>query len=407
MSHPARIFLSPPHMGGQELGLVHQAFLSNYIAPVGPMVDHFEAAFAEVVDMPHALAVASGTAAMHLALRNLGVGPGDEVIASTLTFIGSVSPIVFQGARPVFIDADPQTWNMDPVLLEAELARCEVRGRLPKAVVPTDLYGQCADMDRIADICGRYGVPVVADAAESLGASYKGRQAGSGAFAAVYSFNGNKIITTGGGGMLASSDGDFIAQARFLAQQARDPAPHYEHSQLGYNYRMGNVTAAIGIGQLECLKARVERKREIFAYYCSRLSDLPGIRFMPEAVYGRASRWLTVIVVDPALFGADREQIRVVLEAANIESRPVWKPMHLQPVFRVQDAPSDSELQNGDRRHPARVVGGEVALALFEQGLCLPSGTAMTREDLDRVVAVLEGVQAIADARRRPKQRMA
>ncbi|MBT8338858.1 MAG: aminotransferase class I/II-fold pyridoxal phosphate-dependent enzyme [Desulfatitalea sp.] len=384
-----RIFLSPPHMGGKELEYIRQAFDSNYIAPVGPMVDTFEKAFAEVVGIAHAVALSSGTAAMHLAMRNLGVGPGDEVFASTLTFVGSVTPIVFQGARPVFIDADRDTWNLDPDLLADELARCAKNGRLPKAVVPTDLYGQCVDMDRIVSICDHYGVPVISDSAEALGALYKGRHAGVGAAAAVFSFNGNKIITTSGGGMLVSEDGDFIERARFLSQQARDAAPHYEHATIGYNYRMSNILAAIGLGQLECLEARVRRTREIFDYYRTALSEVPGISFMPEAGYGRATRWLTVILIDPEAFGTDREAVRLALEARNIEARPVWKPMHLQPAF-VVDADIGSGRQRSNAtlrgRYPARAVGGRIAEMLFDHGLCLPSGTAMTRADLDRVI---------------------
>ncbi|KJS31429.1 MAG: hypothetical protein VR64_11525 [Desulfatitalea sp. BRH_c12] len=383
-----RLYLSPPHMGGSELALVSQAFASNYIAPLGPMVDAFEKAFAETVDRPYALAVNSGTAAMHLALRSLGVGPGDEVFASTLTFIGSVSPIVFQGARPVFIDADIETWNMDPDLLEKALESAYRQDRLPKAVVPTDLYGQCADMDRIGAVCRRFGVPVIADSAEALGATYKNSPAGAGSFAAVYSFNGNKIITSSGGGMLVSANRDFIEQARCLSQQARDPVPHYEHSKIGYNYRMSNIVAAIGLAQLGCLKSRVARKREIYAYYQRALGDLPGIGFMPEAPYGQSNRWLTVITVEPGVFGAGREDIRLALESENIESRPVWKPMHMQPVFRKSAAPATV----GSPGIQARQVGGWVSEILFERGLCLPSGTAMTLREMDRVIAIVRDV---------------
>jgi len=272
-----RIFLSPPHMGGKELEFVKEAFESNYIAPVGPQVDAFEKEFCERTGISHAVALSSGTAAMHLALRNLGVGPGDEVIASTLTFIGSISPILFQGGVPVLIDSDRTSWNMDPDLLAKELESCSIHGHLPKAVVPTDLYGQCADLERIKRICEMYGVPVVVDSAEALGSEFETideiaglstsaaamryLHAGVGAKAAVYSFNGNKIITTSGGGMLASNDKPFIEQARFLSQQARDPAPHYEHTQIGYNYRMSNSVAAIGRGQLRVLDERVRQKR--------------------------------------------------------------------------------------------------------------------------------------------------
>ena len=396
-------------MGGDELAFIRKAFDSNYIAPLGPMVDAFEKAFCDYTGIGHAVALSSGTAAMHLAMRNLDVGPGDEVFASTLTFIGSVTPIVFQGARPVFIDSDRRSWNMDADLLEAELEHCHRKGRLPKAVVPTDLYGQCADMERILSVCGRYGVPVIADAAEAMGASYgsqvasnvdeamgascRGRHAGAGARAAVFSFNGNKIMTTSGGGMLASDDKAFIERARFLSQQARDPVPHYEHSHIGYNYRMSNIVAAIGLGQLDCLEERVQRKREIYDYYRSALEELPGIAFMPEAEYGRANRWLTVILVDPQRFGADRETIRLALEQDNIESRPVWKPMHLQPVFIVDTEPGLIRACHGrEGRYPARTVGGQCAELLFDQGLCLPSGTAMTQEDLDRVVSIVRNL---------------
>jgi dTDP-4-amino-4,6-dideoxygalactose transaminase len=384
-----RLFLSPPHLNGREIEFVWEAFASNYIAPLGPMVDRFEAEFAAKVGAAHAVALASGTAAMHLAMRLLGVGTGDEVFASTLTFIGSVSPITFQGAIPVFIDCDKTSWNMDPDLLEGELARCAHRGRLPKAVVPTDLYGQCADLDRIHAICDRYGVPVIADAAESLGAQYKGRPAGRGAKAAVFSFNGNKIITTSGGGMLVSDDRGFIEQARFLSQQARDPAPHYEHTQIGYNYRMSNVVAAIGRGQLLTLDQRVQRKREIFESYRRALESIDGLTMMPEADYGRCTRWLTVVQIDPRRFGADREAVRLALEAVNIESRPVWKPMHVQPAFVVDSEIDRRRAFNHEGRYPARAVGGHVAEELFLNGLCLPSGTAMTASDLDRIITTI------------------
>jgi dTDP-4-amino-4,6-dideoxygalactose transaminase len=425
-------------MGGEEEAFIRMAFKSNYIAPLGPMVDAFEREFTEKVGISHAVALSSGTAAIHMALDILGVRPGDEVFASTLTFIGSVTPITFQGAIPVFIDADKATWDMDPDLLEEELDACKKRGKLPKAVVPTDLYGQCVDYGRILDICEHYDVPVVADAAEALGATYGSREkavgskqtaegskqegvsskqegedrsqrsevrgqrsgdsrqegvsskqmhAGKGAKAAVFSFNGNKIITTSGGGMLASDDEALIEKARFLSQQARDPAPHYEHSRIGYNYRMSNVLAAIGRGQLRALDDRVDRKREIFDYYQKELENLPGIKFMPEAPYGRCNRWLTVILITPEKFGANREEVRLSLEGKNIESRPVWKPMHVQPVFQTQRAKRiEHSVKN---TYKARFVSGEVSEDLFRRGLCLPSGTAMTEEDMERVVSVI------------------
>ena len=400
-----RIFLSPPHMNGEELKFIHEAFASNYIAPVGPMVDAFEREFSEVVGMGHAVAVSSGTAAMHLAMRNLKVSHGDFVIASTLTFIGSISPVLFQGAIPVFIDSDDSSWNMDPDLLETAIDWCVRKGRLPKAVVPTDLYGQCADYDRVREICDRYSLPLVIDAAEALGASYKGNHAGFAGDAAVYSFNGNKILTTSGGGMLASDDENFIAQARFLSQQARDPAVHYEHTQLGYNYRMSNILAAIGRGQLKELSKRVDRKREIFAFYRKAMASVSGITFMPEASYGRSNCWLTVILIDPLKFGANREDVRLALEKENIESRPVWKPMHLQPVFKCSQVNSCKNLEyychldntrleevlfySQPQSYLAYCFGGKVSENLFSKGLCLPSGTAMTDEQLSRVVGVI------------------
>jgi len=386
-----RIFLSPPHMGGEELNFVREAFDSNYVAPLGPMVDAFEREFAENVGISYAAALSSGTAAIHLALRILGIRLRDEVIASTLTFIGGVTPIMFQGAMPVFIDSDLSSWTMDPELLAEELEECRKKGRFPKAVIPTDLYGQCADLDRIMELCDPYGIPVVTDSAEALGATYKDRHAGEGAKAAVFSFNGNKIITTSGGGMLASDDKALIDQARVLSQQARDTAPHYEHSTFGYNYRMSNILAAIGRGQLRVLDDRVEAKRRIFAYYQKKLGSIPGIEFMPEAPYGRSNRWLTVILITPKEFGADRETVRIALESKNIEARPVWKPMHMQAVFDCGSGFRVQGLKAGQnkKRYKARIVGGKVAEDLFNRGLCLPSGTAMTEKDLDRVISVI------------------
>lgn len=367
-------------MGGAEQAFVKDAFASNYIAPLGPQVDAFEKEFSEYTGIKHCVALSSGTAAMHLALRYLGVGLGDEVLASTLTFIGSVSPVTFLGVTPVFIDCDRESWNMDPKLLEVEIEQCAARGKLPKAVIPTDLYGQCCDYDRIYEICGHYDIPVIVDSAEAMGAKYfaEGKlvHAGLGARASVYSFNGNKIMTTSGGGMLASDDQDLIDKARFWSQQAREPFPHYEHTEIGYNYRMSNILAAIGRGQLQALDDRVNRKREIFQRYVDRLSDIPGLTFMPEPDWSKCNRWLTVILIDAEVFGATPETIRLALEAENIESRPVWKPMHLQPVFRTT--------------YPARTVGGDVSEDLFKRGLCLPSGTAMTDQELNRVIEIVK-----------------
>jgi dTDP-4-amino-4,6-dideoxygalactose transaminase len=393
-----RIYLSPPHMGGEEIQFVEQAFESNYIAPLGPMVDSFEKEFASYIGINNCLALSSGTAAMHLALRHLGIGSGDEVFASTLTFIGSVTPIIFQGAKPVFIDCDSESWNMNPDLLEAELERSAKNGQLPKAVIPTDLYGQCANYEKIFHVCNKYDVPVIVDAAEALGAKIKLKaqsskpeemfvHAGVGAKAAIYSFNGNKIITTSGGGMLASDDKELIDHARKLSQQARENFTHYEHEEIGYNYRMSNILAAIGRGQLKVLDERVEKKRWIFDYYRNALRDIPGIEFMPEPSYSRSNRWLTVILITPDVFDCDHETVRLALEKENIESRPVWKPMHMQPVFRT----AKGKAQSAKRRYDARVVGGQVAEDLFNRGLCLPSGTAMNEEDLERVV---EGIKS-------------
>lgn len=359
-------------MAGTELAYIQEAFATNWVAPAGPHLAAFEGEFAAAVVAPHALAVASGTAALHLALILTGVGPGDEVFVSTLTFAASVNPIVYQGARPVFIDSERTSWNMDPALLADALAARARVGRLPKAVILVHLYGQCADIDSIKAACDRYGVPLIEDAAEALGATYKNRAPGTIGRFGIYSFNGNKIITTSGGGMLVAHDGDLIAHARKLATQARDPAPHYQHSEIGYNYRLSNVSAAIGRGQLPVLAQRVQARRRNFAFYQEALGDLPGINFMPEAPWGLHTRWLTTLTIEPQAFGPDRERVRQALAARNIESRPVWKPMHLQPVF------ADYE-----------TVGGEVAADIFHRGLCLPSGSNLTEAELARVAAVI------------------
>ncbi|CAN5162980.1 aminotransferase class I/II-fold pyridoxal phosphate-dependent enzyme [soil metagenome] len=342
---------------------------SNWLAPLGPHVDAFEVEVAARTGVAHAAALSSGTAALHLALRILGVGDGDDVLTATLTFVATAAAPTYLGAVPVFLDCDAATWNLDPDLLAEELGSRDRAGRLPKAVVAVDLYGQCADYERIHAACDPYEVPVIEDAAESLGASYRGRPAGSLGAMGVLSFNGNKVITTSGGGMLLSDDADHVGRARFLATQARDPAPHYQHSELGYNYRMSNLLAAVGRAQLADLDDRVERRRAANACYQRSLGDLPGVSFMPEAPYGRSNRWLTCVTIDPHAFGATRDDVRVHLEKADIEARPVWKPMHLQPAFAG-----------------CRVVGGTVAEELFDRGLCLPSGSGLTDADLERVV---------------------
>jgi pyridoxal phosphate-dependent aminotransferase EpsN len=354
------------------LELLEQTLRSNWLAPLGPQVDTFEIEFAAAVEVGHAAAVASGTAALHLALRLLGVEPGDRVICPTLTFVATANAIAYLGAEPVFIDCDEASWNMDPELLGRELDRSHERGEMPKAVIAVDLYGQCADYEQIEAICDDFGVPLVEDAAEALGASFGRKPAGGFGKIGVFSFNGNKIITTSGGGMLVSDDENFTARARHLASQARDEQPHYEHSELGYNYRMSNLLAAVGRAQLMTLTERVARRRANFAAYQELLGNLPGVDFMPEATYGRSTRWLTCLTVEESAFGASPKAIREALEADDIECRPLWKPMHLQPLYRS-----------------CRVRGGQVSERLFAQGLCLPSGTDLTPSDLERISTIV------------------
>jgi dTDP-4-amino-4,6-dideoxygalactose transaminase len=414
-------------MGADELKFVQEAFATNWIAPLGPHVDAFEREFCGILQevtesterenfsvssVPscstapvHAAALSSGTAALHLALKLVGLQRGEEVFCSSLTFSASANPIVYEGGLPVFIDSERASWNMDPALLAEALADRKKQGRLPRAVILVHLYGQCADIDACAALCNECGVPLIEDAAEALGAVYyPGKSAfqeitetterggptpGSSVASAsscarigiapgtvgrfgIFSFNGNKIITTSGGGMLVSHDESLMKKARFWATQARDPAPHYQHSEIGYNYRMSNVLAGIGRGQLRVLADRVNARRANCVYYQQAFADLPGIEFMPEAPWNRCTRWLTCILVNPQAFGADREIIRLALEAENIEARPVWKPMHLQPVFAHCDK-----------------FGGEVAEDLFNRGLCLPSGSNLSGSDLQRVVEVV------------------
>jgi dTDP-4-amino-4,6-dideoxygalactose transaminase len=368
----SQILLSTPHMGDHEFAYVKEAFDTNWIAPIGPHVDAFEQEFCEVVGSSYAAAISSGSAALHLSLILAGVERGDEVFCSTLTFCGSANPIAYQGATPVFIDSDHTSWNMDPQLLVSELDRRAKIGKLPKAVILVHLYGQSADIDPILSACHKYEVTLIEDAAEALGATYKGKAPGTFTDFGFYSFNGNKIITTSGGGMLVSRDLQIVTKAKFLATQARDPAPHYEHTYIGYNYRLSNVCAGIGRGQLQVLPDRVNQRRHNFTYYQKHLGDLPGLEFMPEADYGTSTRWLTCLTIEPDKFGCDRETIRLALASQMIESRPVWKPMHLQPVFK--DCSS---------------VGGEVATDLFMRGLCLPSGSNLTLEELERVTSVI------------------
>ncbi len=363
------ILLSTPHMGDRELEFVKEAFDTNWIAPVGPHVNAFEQEFCQVIGARHAAAVSSGTAALHLALQLIGVGSGDEIFCPTLTFIATANPITYLGAKPVFIDSDRTSWNMSPDLLREALDRRARLGTLPKAVVLVHLYGQSADIDPILEGCNHHEIPLIEDAAESLGATYKGHSPGTFGRIGIYSFNGNKIITTSGGGMLVSDDPDLVTKARFLATQARDPAPHYQHSEIGYNYRLSNVLAGIGRGQLRVLGDRVAARRRNFEVYQQALGNLPGIEFMPEAPFGHATRWLTCLTINPAAFGTDREQVRVALTRQQIEARPVWKPLHLQPVFAGCEC-----------------IGGTVSEDLFARGLCLPSGSNLTTEDLKRVI---------------------
>lgn len=370
----SRIYLSPPHMGEHERRLLIEAFDSNWLAPLGPELDAFERELAALASVREAAALSSGTAALHLALVLLGVGPGDEVAVSDLGFVASVNVVRYVGATPILIDADPSTWTMDPALLAEALAERARRGRLPKAVIVVDLYGQCADYDRIHEVCARYDVAIIQDAAEAVGALYRNRPAGSQGHLGVYSFNGNKILTTSGGGALLSDRREWIAGARHLASQARDPAPHYQHSKIGYNYRLSNLLAAVGRGQLLVLAERVRARRANFEFYQRELGSYPGWSFMPEAPYGHPTRWLSCALIEPR-GGVDGEVIRLALEAHEIEARPVWKPMHMQPVFA-----------------DCKIYGGSVGRRLFETGLCLPSGSSLTNADRTRIVATIDGV---------------
>ena len=370
-----RIYLSPPAMGGGEFEFVREAFETNWVAPLGPNVDGFEREFADYLGVSHAAAVASGTAALHLAVKLLGVQPGDEVLCSTLTFVASANPIVYEGARPVFIDADADGWNMDPQLLAEEIGVCARRGKLPKAVVVVDLYGQPAAYDRILEITSSFGIPVIQDSAEALGACYNGEKVGVQGRFGVFSFNGNKIITTSGGGMLVGEDAAAIERARFLATQARDSAPHYQHSTIGYNYRMSNVLAGIGRGQLKMLDCYVARRKRVRELYKDGIGSLPGINFLPIPAYSQPNYWLTCITIDPAEFGATREDVRLALDAEGIESRPVWKPLHMQPIFSG-----------------CRARGGGVAEAIFRSGLCLPTGSTLEDADVCRICEIITSV---------------
>ncbi len=369
----SKIWLSSPHMSGGEMEYIRQAYESNWIAPLGPFVDGFEHDLADYTGAGHVAALSSGTAALHLALILLGIKPGDRVICSTFTFSASVNPILYQGATPVFVDSESESWNMDAEMLEKAIIASSEKGQDPRAIIPVHLYGMPADMDRLMAVADRYGIPVIEDAAEALGATYNSRHPGTFGVMGVLSFNGNKIITTSGGGALMSDNKEFIERARFLSEQARDPAPHYQHSEIGYNYRLSNICAAIGRGQMRVLNERVARRREIFDLYRKELKKYPGIAFQPEPEGCVSNRWLTCVTIDPdQSHGLTREQVRLALQKENIDCRPLWKPMHQQPVFQAYPS-----FLNGVSDH------------LFEHGLCLPSGSNMTDQDMERIFACL------------------
>lgn len=368
-----RIHLSPPHMSGEEWKYISEAFQSNWVAPLGKNVDEFENEIAAYIGVKGAVAVSSGTAALHLALSLLHVKAGDTVFCSSLTFVASANPILYQGATPIFIDSEPETWNMSPQALEQALLEASREGKLPKAVIIVHIYGQSARMEELTAICSKYGAPIIEDAAESLGASYKGKMSGSFGEFAIFSFNGNKIITTSGGGMLVSNNVEALEKARFLATQAREPVSHYQHKEMGYNYRLSNVLAGIGRGQMEVLEKRIQKKREIFAKYKQELSQLPEIRFMPELENTCSNRWLTVCLIEQNAIEKNRDHLLRVLTNENIEARPVWKPLHMQPLF------------SRNRFYP-HVQDHVISEQLFLNGLCLPSGTSMTLEEQMRVI---------------------
>lgn len=367
-----KIWLSSPHMGANEEVYVKNAFDTNWIAPLGPYVDGFEKALADFNKVKSVAALSSGTSAIHLALIILGVKPGDEVICQSFTFSASANPILYQGAKPVFVDSETDTWNMSPHFLKMAIEDGIARGKKPKAIIPVHLYGMPANMEQILAIAANYEIPVVEDAAEALGSSIDGKPCGSFGDIGILSFNGNKIITTSSGGALLSNDDEIVKKARFLSTQARDNAPHYQHSSVGYNYRMSNVCAAIGQGQMEVLPDRVKQRRSNYHQYYHSLAGMPGISFLKEPDGFFSNRWLTTILVEQNEFGFSREDIRIALERLNIESRPLWKPMHLQPVFAG-----------------TRFFGSNVSEQLFNKGLCLPSGSNLSTEDVDKVISVV------------------
>ncbi|KAA8756263.1 DegT/DnrJ/EryC1/StrS family aminotransferase [Paenibacillus sp. UASWS1643] len=379
MSERNRIYLASPHMSGLEQRYIDEAFTSNWVAPLGPNVEAFEQELADYVGSAGAVALSSGTAAIHLALVLLDVQAGDIVFCSSLTFVASANPILYQKATPVFIDSEPGSWNMSPLALERAMKVYADKGQKPRAVIIVNLYGQSADYDSLKKICDGYGVPIIEDAAESLGATYKGRMSGTNGKFGVYSFNGNKIITTSGGGMLVSDDVESLNKAKYYATQARDIAKHYQHSQIGYNYRLSNVLAGIGRGQLQVLNQRIEQKRAIFDRYFRSLSDSGSFNFMPEASYGNSTRWLTTALVYNDKQNDNIESIINHLEENNIESRPVWKPLHLQPIFEGTD-------------YYCHYDNEDVSKMLFNYGICLPSDTNMGLENQHFVIDQLKEI---------------
>lgn len=372
-----KIWLSSPHMGGTELNYVHEAFDTNWVAPLGPNVDGFEKDIAAFLDDKiYAAALSSGTAALHLALVIAGVEPQDEVICQSMTFSASANPIKYLSATPVFVDSETDTWNMCPDTLETAIKDRIAKGKKPKAIIPVHLYGMPAHIHEIMEIAGRYNIPVIEDAAEALGSSVNGTMCGTFGSIGILSFNGNKIITTSGGGALVAHDKDVTAKATFLATQARDAAPHYQHSHVGYNYRMSNICAGIGRGQMEVLKDRIERRRAVYEQYHAKMKGIAGVSFVDEPAGYYSNRWLSTVLIDPAQTGGvTRETLRLALDAENIESRPLWKPMHLQPIF--DNAP---------------YYGKGISDKLFENGLCLPSGSNMSEEDMVRIFEVIDKV---------------
>ena len=361
-----KIFLSSPHMSGNELKYIQEVFESNYIAPIGEYINKFEQSIINYTGAKNALAVINATCALHLALRVLGIKEGDDVLASTFTFIGSIDAILYQKANPIFIDSDKESWNLSPKLLEEYLQNCTKK---PKALIVTHLYGMSADIQNISNICKKYGIYLIEDAAESLGATYNGKHTGTFGDFGVYSFNGNKILTTSGGGMLVSNNKEWIEKAKFYSTQAREPFLHYEHNEYGYNYRLSNVLAAIGVAQMEVIEDRVAKKREIFSWYKEFLNDIDKITFMPELNNSKGNRWLTTLIVQKI----DINKIIKALEDINVESRPLWKPMHLQPLFKNADKFIDGTSQK-----------------LFNKGLCLASSTTMSKDDVKKICKVIQ-----------------